>query len=392
MKILYIHNEYKTRSGEEHASEEIATLLTEHGHEIRWFKRSSVGQSEKTGFKIKSFFLGIYNPFIVSELEEVLEEYKPDLVQIQNIYPLISVSVFSLIKRKKIPLVMRCPNYRLFCPTGLCLDTDKKVCEKCFAKGKELWCVKKNCEQSRLKSLGYALRNGYARKSGSIQKNVDMFIVQSGFQQTKFIQQGIKSDHIGIVPGIVPELKKKYTNSPVGEWVSFVGRISQEKGIYTILDTARQLSHIPFKMAGDIDTAFVMPDDIPSNVEFVGFKSADELNEFYLNSRIILAPSIWYEGFPNVITRGMMLGKPIITTNIGAMATIIDNGINGVLVSPNNTEELTKAIDKLYTDEQACISMGKSGKEKAEKEYSREVVYQLLMEVYEKAMKNNDSI
>ena len=383
MKILFVHNSYsdKTPSGEEHASRELASLLEEHGHEVRWFKRSS--DEIRTGFgPVKSFFTGIYNPCSAQKLAKLLDEYHPDVVQVQNLYPLLSSSIFRPIKKRGIPVVMRCPNYRLFCPAGLCLNTNGKVCEKCFG-GKEWNCVRYNCEQSVFKSVGYALRNWYSRASHNISNGVDVFIVQSEFQKQKFIKQGIPAEKLVILPGICPEIKDKDL-SLIGEYVTFVGRVSAEKGIYEFIEAAKQNPNIPFKVAGMFDKNFAKPDDCPTNVEFVGFLKGEALNEFYLKSRIIVVPSKWYEGFPNVITRGMLLKRPVITTNIGAMPSIIDNGVHGLLVEPGNIDELSKSVAKLYNDEDMCKCFGEAGYNKATKLYSREAVYETLIDTYQK--------
>ena len=123
-------------------------------------------------------------------------------MQVQNLYPLISSSIFKPLKDRKIPVVMRCPNYRLFCPAGLSLDSKGKVCERCWRGFHEINCVILNCQHSFAASLGYALRNAFNRISGRILKGVDVFIVQSEFQKNKFMNQGIEADRIGIVPGI----------------------------------------------------------------------------------------------------------------------------------------------------------------------------------------------
>lgn len=382
MKILFVHNSYsdQTPSGEEHASRELAALLTEHGHEVRWFKRSSDElRSSKVG-PIKGFFTGIYNPCSAKSLDKVLEEYRPDIVQVQNLYPLLSSSIFKPLKRRNIPVVMRCPNYRLFCPNGLCLDKKGEVCEKCFG-GKEWNCVFNNCENNFFKSLGYSIRNAYSRISRNIINGVDVFIVQSEFQKQKFIQQGILSEKITILPGICPEIEN-YDLSPIGEYVSFVGRVSEEKGIHEFIEAARNLPSIPFMVAGSIDKNFIIPQNLPSNVKFVGFLKGDDLNKFYLKSRIIVVPSKWYEGFPNVITRGMLLKRPIITTNIGAMPSIIDNDVHGVLIEPNNSRELELAVKTLYSDIDKCREYGEQGYTKARNSYSRESIYQILIGAY----------
>lgn len=182
MKILYIHNEYAKPSGEEQAAGELVSLLKEHGHEVRWFTRSSAEIADSTYGKIKALITGIYNPFSAIALAKVLDEYRPDIVQVQNLFPLLSPSVFKPIKQRRIPVVMRCPNYRLFCPSGLSLDPSGMVCERCWG-GKELNCIKLNCLGSRLKSIGYATRNAFARKLKLILDGVDLFIVQSEFQK-----------------------------------------------------------------------------------------------------------------------------------------------------------------------------------------------------------------
>lgn len=383
MKILYVHNEYAKPSGEEHAAGELVALLKEHGHEVRWFTRSSAEIADSSLGKLKALTAGIYNPYSARELTNVLDDYQPDVVHVQNLYPLLSPAIFKPIKKRGIPVVMRCPNYRLFCPTGLSLDPQGKVCERCWT-GSELNCAIRNCMGSRMKSIGYAMRNAFARMTKMILNNVDVFIVQSDFQKQKFISQGIPAEKIGILAGISPKINVT-DDTQLGKWVSFVGRVSAEKGIDEFMEAARMNPDIPFRVAGNIDINYEVPYNLPKNLEFVGFKKGDDLDRFYIDSRIIVVPSKWYEGFPNVIVRGMLHKKPVITTNIGAMQSIIDHEWNGLLVPPGNADALAKAIKSLYPNEQKCKELGICGAEKAETQYSREKIYQDLIDIYYRA-------
>ncbi|MCM1140429.1 MAG: glycosyltransferase family 4 protein [Muribaculum sp.] len=383
MKILYVHNEYAKPSGEEHAAGELVALLKEHGHEVRWFTRSSAEIADSALGKIKALVAGIYNPYSARELAKALDEYKPDIVQVQNLYPLLSPAIFKPIKKRGIPVVMRCPNYRLFCPTGLSLDPHGKVCERCWS-GTEFNCAIRNCMGSRLKSTGYALRNAFARLTGMIRNNVDIFIVQSEFQKHKFISQGIPAERIGILAGISPNINVT-DHSQLGKWVSFVGRVSSEKGIDEFIEAAKMNPDIPFRVAGNIDINYEVPYRLPENLEFVGFKKGDDLDRFYIDSRIIVVPSKWYEGFPNVIVRGMLHKKPVITTNIGAMQSIIDHEQNGLLVSPSDASALADAISNLYNDTETIRQYGENGYAKATTLYSREQIYTDLIESYKRA-------
>ncbi|WP_282781810.1 glycosyltransferase family 4 protein [Phaeodactylibacter xiamenensis] len=387
MKILFIHNDYFRFSGEEHAAEGLAGLLTQAGHQVDWYRRSSAELGNSFAQKIKAFGTGVYNPVAVREVLSKIEDVQPDIVQIQNLYPLISPAILKPIKKKGIPVVMRCPNYRLFCPNGLHLTPQGEVCESCLGRGKELNCIRKNCESNLLKSTGYALRNYVARTYWSLREQVDVFIVQSEFQKRKFISNGIPGSKISILPGLSPELTVPPTDlTEESKLVTFVGRASREKGILEFVQAASQLPNIRFAVAGNISAEVAhLPEQSPSNIKWMGFLNSKELDHLYQQSRIIVIPSKWYEGFPNVITRAMMHKRPVITSNIGAMQSIIDHEKNGLLTPPGNSAALQEAIKHLYSDIARCQQLGLNGHAKATRLYSNAALLEALLKTYEMA-------
>lgn len=382
MKILYIHNNYaNNNSGEEHAAEGIVSLLKANGHEVDWYRRSSADLTSPIK-KISSFFTGIWNPAAVKALKKKLDEFQPDIVQVQNLYPLISPAILKTIKKRGIPIVMRCPNYRLFCPNGLHLDNKGKVCEKCLSGGRELNCILKNCEKKAFKSWGYAIRNFTARIIWGILKYPDNYIVQSKFQKAKFIKNGIPGHKITIVPGLTPDIRQN-GNLKSQNLVSFVGRVSLEKGIEEFIEAAKHLPEISFAVAGSVSPSLsYLREKSPANIIWTGYLKGQKLDDLYQQSQIIIIPGKWYEGFPNVITRAMKHGKPVITSKLGAMASIIDHEVNGLLVEPGSSTELGKAIQKLHQDPQTCLQYGMKGKQKAEENYSSEKIYTILNQTY----------
>lgn len=382
MKVLFIHNDYAKPSGEEHAAEGLANILLDKGHIVEWYRRSSAEIGNSSSKKIKAFFSGIYNAKSIKQVIEKIHDFNPDIIQIQNLYPLISPAVLKQIKKTGIPIVMRCPNYRLFCPNGLFLDTRGQVCEKCTGSLKESWCIMKNCESSLPKSIGYSLRGMYARLTSAFTNHVNIFIVQSEFQKQKFMQLGIPAEKLQIIPGLTPPLLAS-SEETIGDKVTFVGRASLEKGIYEFVEAARLLPDIPFLVAGRVDEKCVdIIDNSPPNIEWLGFISGIQLDELYINSRVIVVPSKWYEGFPNVITRAMIHGKPVITSNMGVMASIVDHQKNGLLTEPGNSIQLKAAIEKLYCNIEMCNKMGQAGKKIAKSKYSDQNIYEHLMKTY----------
>jgi len=384
MNVLMVHNEYGSRGGEEHAAEALATLLANHGHGVSWFRRSSAEISGSLKGKVKAFFSGIHNPAAAESLAATLEEVRPDVVQVQNIYPLLSPAIFRPMRERGIPIVMRCPNYRLFCPNGRHL-IGGRVCEKCLSAGGELWCVLRNCEGSLVKSTGYALRNAWARISRRILDSVDVFIVQTGFQKRKFVERGIPESRVRIVPGLVP-YDEAAERSEMGDLVTFIGRISPEKGIEEFLAAAARMPRIPFAVAGSGNGVEDLRRRSPANVRWLGFLQPPEVRQLYLKSRIVVVPSRWYEGFPNVIVQAMACACPVVGARVGALTDIIDHDKTGLLFKAGDSEDLVRTLEGLYGNRELCRRLGRAGEEKALGQYSRESVYAALMAAYEDAL------
>ncbi|MBR6075517.1 MAG: glycosyltransferase family 4 protein [Victivallales bacterium] len=372
-------------SGEEQSVINLTRLLTDHGHTVELLKRSSAEISDSLSGKVKSFFTGIHNPCAVKAVRRKIEEFKPDIVQIQNLYPLFSPSIIPAVKRMGVPVVMRCPNYRLFCPNGLCYDANGEICEQCFG-GHEWTCFQKNCLESRVKSLGYTVRNIAARTTGRILNHVDTFIVQTDFQRQKFIQQGIPENKLAILPGIAPKMDPPPENWPIGNNVTYIGRVSAEKGIFDFIKAAEALPQIPFVVAGSYDDFPNLPQNAPKNIQWLGFLRNEALRQAYLDARIVVVPSRCYEGFPNVIVTAMMQERPVVATELGAASTIITHDVDGRLFPFNDIDALTSSISELYHDEAACRRLALKGRESAAARFSAESVYETLIGIYEKLL------
>lgn len=385
MNVLCVHNAYARPSGEEQAVRNIAAVLESNGHRVSWLRASSEVIGNSVSRKTGAFFSGIYSPEARRRMEGILGREALDLVQVQNLYPFLSPSVLGPCRSRGVPVVMRCPNYRLLCPNGLHLSHGR-VCELCLG-GREWHCVMQNCLESRFKSIGYALRNAFARLTGLILDNVTVFVVLSEFQKRRFVDAGIPADRIEILPNIAPKVEEPDgSNGSASDAVSFVGRVSPEKGILRFLDAARKLRGNRFVVAGDTDSMPGVRKSAPGNVEFRGFLRGRDLDAVFRESRILVFPSIWFEGFPNVVAQAMAWGRPVVAMRMGALPEIVDEGRTGLLCDPDKGEELADKIDYLWRRPDFCREMGRAGREKALSEYSEERFYSRLMAIYDKAL------
>lgn len=353
---------------------------------MTWFRRSSSGIGDSVVHKGQALFSGIYSFNARHALARLLDQQAFDVAQVQNLYPFLSASILPELKCRGIPVVMRCPNYRLFCPTGLHLR-EGRVCEDCLGGLREWHCVRHNCESDWFKSIGYAARNAFGRLTGMITNNVDVFVALTEFQRSRFAAAGIPANRIEILPNpasVRPEDELKAG----GSYVGFVGRVSEEKGIEEFLQAARQLPGIEFRVAGNLDGQLRLS-EAPANVHFNGFLKGQALDDFYAGSRMMVFPSKWFEGFPNTIGMAMGHAKPVIGTAIGAIPEIVEHDETGLLARPGDGEDLADKIAHLWHRPDLCAEMGRVGWLKALREYSHERFYERLMQIYARAQALN---
>jgi glycosyltransferase involved in cell wall biosynthesis len=212
-----------------------------------------------------------------------------------------------------------------------------------------------------------------------------MFIVQTEFQRQKFVEAGIPRSRIGIVPALMP-WEGRAESSKNGNLISFVGRVSLEKGIEDFIGAARLMPGIPFAVAGHGDKMPGIRKKAPTNIRWLGFLRSKELRELYIQSRIIVVPSRWYESFPNVVVQAMAHGRPVVAADMGALSSIVQDGETGLLFKAGDPADLAVRLSALYANDALCRTLGETGRERALTRYSPQSVYSALMAVYAKAI------
>lgn len=383
MRVLMVHNRYGAVSGEELMVDRIVGLLRARGHEVETFYRDSADISNMPLGEVRAFFSGIYSYESRRSIRKVLNRFRPEIVQIQNLFPLISPAILPEIHAFGVPIVMRLANYRLVCPNGLLLS-HHEVCHKCLG-GREWWCFLRNCEHSMFKSLGYALRSMVARKAGFYSKHVTRYYAQTEFQKQMLLGQGFPPDRIDVIPNML-ELPQINDQTALGEHVGFAGRLSPEKGVETFFAAANLCADIPFEVAGGTQKMPSAESLAPANVRVLGHLGAETLEVFNRKTRILVVPSLWYEGFPGVLLEAMLQGKPVICSRIGGLPEIVDDGKTGLLFEPGNAAELAGKIRYLWDRPELCREMGEAGRKKVLAEYNSERYYERLMTTYERGV------
>jgi len=386
MNILFIHNKYGRYSGEEAVVEGQVKLMQDHDHETAVYYRSS---EEITGIwrEAGAFVSGFYNAKAVRDISRLTRAGQPgtsrvpSVVHIHNLYPLISPAVLPVIP-PEIPVVMTVHNYRLICPNGL-FFTHGEICEKC-AGGHEGRCVERNCERSFFKSLGYALRNQWARKKRYYYDRVDMFLCLTEFQRNKLVEAGFSAERCKVIPNFC-EAGTELIHTGDGRHVLFAGRLNQQKGFDLLIEAAERLPGIPFRVAGNADAGWIKKIHIPDNTVLTGNLAPDQLEAAFREARFLVFTSRSYEGFPMVILEAMRAGIPVIAPNMAGFPEMVEDGVNGLLFVPGDAADLAAKIRVLWEDRALCRRMGENGYQQLKSHYSPEAYYRQLMEVYREA-------
>lgn len=382
MKILQLHNHYGSHSGESTVLDVHHALLEKNGHEVVAYTRSSVEMNDMKSGKATAFFSALYSPSSISKVRMILQQHKPDVVHIHNMYPFLSPSVLPEIRRAGIPVVMTVHNYRLVCPNGLFYNK-QGICEHCSG-GREWNCVFMNCEESIPKSLGYALRNAWARVAGYYIRNVDAYLCLTEFQKRKLVENGFPASRCHVLPNFIetedtPACGNETHHQRKG--FLFIGRLNRQKGIDVIVNAARLCPDIPFRFAGSVDTSFIDTGLLPPNVKWLGVIGEKEKTEALQQARALLFASQSYEGFPMVFLEAMQQSLPVIAPDMAGYPEIVRDGINGRLFSPGNPEALAETIRAFESEPLRAVTYGEKGREILLAEYNSEVWYQLYMSI-----------
>lgn len=382
MKVLLIHNKYGKFSGEEAVVDSLIRILKKNNNEVITYFRGSEEIHKMALGKPKAFFTGLYNHRSIEDIKKIIKIETPEVVHIHNLFPFIAPAVLKEIKKMGIPIVMTVHNYRLMCPNGLFYSKDT-ICEKCTAGLRELNCVTRNCENDILKSIGYSLRNYWARKKQYYLSNVDAFLCLTDFQKNKLASNGYPTDKIKVIPnfyeGALDGSNEKRDN---GGYVAFAGRISKEKGIHLIFEVASKLPNIAFHLAGSRSPDLFEDQSIPENIIFRGMLNHSELKAFYRNARFLILTSVWYEGLPVVLLEAMAHKLPVIAPDMAGFPEIVKDNFNGLLFESNNSTSLASKIENLWDQPDLIKEFGSNGLLRIKEKYNPDYYYSELLKTY----------
>ncbi len=382
MKILHAFNQ--PRSGGGSLASTLATIevTQNNGHEVEIFTRDSNHFPSGLKGRVQAAISAFSAPESVKTFTTHLSQFKPDLVHINELFPLISPNILKVCKQHNVPVVMTCDDYHLTCPTRTHFY-NSRICTRCIG-GKEYWAVLKNCKANLPESVVNAVYNFRLRKSEIFSQYVDHFITCSEFTRRWLIEHAdIDEASISAIPHAI-QIPETPVDPTKGTYVSFGGRFVPEKGIDILLKAAN-LSGIPVKLSRN-EKHFVNI-DIPEYVDVVVTKGRDDLNAFYLGSRFLAFPSQWFETYGVVGAESMSHGIPVVASRLGALCNLVEDGVDGLLFDPGNAADLAEKMLRLWEDPDYCRQLGKAARQKAIKNWSPQRNFEQTLAIYQQLIR-----
>lgn len=391
MKILLANKFYYRRGGDCIYMLNTEQLLKEHSHEIAIFAMQYPDNlptpwSRYFPNEIKfspgpDMLETIMRPFGTKEVKKkfnnLLDDFQPDVVHLNNIHTQLSPIVAEVAHQRGIRVVWTLHDYKLLCPRYDCLCKGETVCEECFMD--KFGVLRYKCMKNSGIASFLAYREAKKWTRERLEACTDLFICPSRFMAKKMIQGGFKASKIHTLCNFI-EVEKTYRQEEEKEdYYCFIGRLSHEKGVATLVEAARQLPY-QLKIIGN---GPLLPElkaqAAEAKIVFEGYKPWADIKEIVGKARFSVIPSEWYENNPLSVIETQCLGTPVLGARIGGIPELIEDGVNGMLFESKDITDLKNKIETMFNHPFDYISLAQKSREK----FSSEKYYLKLIELYQ---------
>ena len=413
LKILLINNCHYRRGGADVVYLNTSYLLEKNGNVVIHFsqysdfnlpsKESDLFVDEINFFK-KSFFFKKFKSvirFLYSfeskvKLLALLKRENPDIAHVHLYKGTLTPSILISLKKFGIPVILTLHDYGLLCPHNTFLDGKNIICTRCI-KGSPLNCFLHRCNRnSYLHSAVSAFEYVFHREFVPFVKYFSRFIAVSKFGFHIHSLNPSYKEKLCHLYNFVPDnlINSDYIDR--GEYFLYFGRFSNEKGILTLIK-AWSLSEKKTKLkilgSGPLleeMNQFLLKANVTS-IEILSFQEGDKLYDTIRNASFVIVPSEWYENNPLSIIESYALGKPVIASDVGGIPEII-RGNTGLLFKMGDVLDLSNIIEyaESISDDQYA-EFAKGAKFFASQNFSEDVHYSGLIEIYKGALSENEN-
>jgi glycosyltransferase involved in cell wall biosynthesis len=385
MKILVAHNSYQQAGGEDRCVADEVALLQARGHQVTQYRLSNDRIDAMSRLALASRTIWSQSAF--GELRELFRTHRPQVAHFHNTFPLMSAAAYYAARAEGVPVVQTLHNFRLCCANAL-LFREGEVCEACLGKNAPWRGIVHKCYRgSRSASAAVAAMIAVHRTLGTWRSAVDVYIALTESSRRKLVEGGLPAGKIVVKPNFAYPDPGRGTGK--GDYAVYVGRLSAEKGITTLLDAWRRLENvIPLKLVGDGPMAAEVQSAASRNhaIEWIRGVPHERVFDLIGEAQFLVLSSECYETFARVVMEAFAKGTPVIVSALGAMAEIVENGRTGLHFAPGDPGDLAEKARSMLADPIRLLRMRQSARQTFEENFTADANHKTLMEIYDRAM------
>ncbi|MCC7082751.1 MAG: glycosyltransferase family 4 protein, partial [Burkholderiales bacterium] len=367
-------------------------MLESRGHEVQVYERHSDEiRARGVAGMVQGALATPWNPFTARAVRAIASRFRPQVVHVHNTFPLISPSVFPAVGPNA-ARVLTLHNYRLFCASAI-LMRGGRVCTECIDRRSVMPAIRHACyRNSRIATLPLAAGIALHRWRRTWRRDVDAFVALTGFQRRVMIDADLPAETVHVKPNFYPGRPLETPWGERSDRVVFVGRLSVEKGAEHLVSAwlAWGASAPELVLVGDGPLRGGLEARVSAaaaaNIRFVGQVDAAEAQRRIAGSRLLVLPSVCFEGFPMVLREALAFGTPCAVSDIGPLPDIVTRGEAGVIFRAGDPVDLLHAVRSLWADPARLERMGHRSRREFEAHYTESANYESLMAIYQRAI------
>ncbi len=394
MKILQIHHRYSSAvaSGEDRVVVAEAELLRKANHEVVGLARDwdAYTAAGPLGL-VRAALSSVWNPTAVRQVERACIQARPEIVHVHNTFPSFSPAIFWPAHRH-VPTVFTVHNFRAFCAAAVA-SRNGSPCFECIESHSVMPAMRYGCyRKSRLATLAPAAMIATHRMVQTWERNIDAFIALNSFQRGVMVRSGWPEDRIHIKPNFCADPGQPRPWVERDPVVVFAGRLSPEKGAHVLVEAWRlwgasspELHILGEGPEGDKLQILARNGPAESRIKFLGHVSADTVHREIAKARLVVIPSIWSEGFPIILAESYAAGTPVVVSDFGALAELVEEGVTGVRFAIGLAPALYKSVSSLWSANGRLAKMGAAARMRYEADYAPEANLKQLVRIYQAA-------
>lgn len=391
-KVLIVNKFYYPRGGDCICAINLEKLLRQKGHEVAVFAMkydeniqseyskyfaSNVDFAGGIGSKLNAAQRIFGKGSIKKEFARILNEFNPDVVHLHNIHSYLSPIVAKMAKQYGAKVVWTLHDYKLLCPSYACLNNGAP-CELCYDDKK--WVLKNRCMKGSLVASALAYLEAKYWNRTKLEKYVDAFVCPSAFMQSRMKLGNFGKLNVvcNFVDPVKLELFKSQDVNDRQDYYVYVGRLSEEKGIATLVNVAKEIDfNLKIVGGGPLESQLRQICENNPQIEFLGHQNAEAVAKLLSSARCSVVPSVCYENNPLSVIESLCAGTPVVGSKIAGIPELIDDNC-GAVFEPGGEESLRQSLRIMLSKNWQYDRIKQDALEK----FSPEIHYQKLIEIY----------